>query len=120
MGEALGCMPRQKSRLWRGISADLYDEYAEGSEIIWWSVSSCTSDEKVARDFMKGVGGSGLASLIVLDCKNAMDITPLSIYPSEKESLLAPGTKLKVIKRERKQEGKQTYNEIHVEEVGCA
>jgi len=112
--EAMRCMPRQASKLWRGIAADLYDEYEPGKEIIWWSVSSCTSDEMVARNFMNGVGSG--ASLIILDCKTAMDITPLSIYVSEKESLLAPGTKLKVIKREKK--GK--INEIHVEEVGCA
>ena len=29
-------------------------------------------------------------------CRSAMDITPLSLYQNEKESLLAPGTKLKV------------------------
>ena len=27
-----------------------------------------------------------------------MDITPLSLYQNEKESLLAPGTKLKVVR----------------------
>ena len=31
-----------------------------------------------------------------------MDISSLSFYQNEKESLLAPGTQLKVIKRERK------------------
>ena len=45
-----------------------------------------------------------------------MDITPLSVYPNEKESLLAPGTRLKVLSRTKK--GK--VNEIHVEEVGSA
>jgi len=107
-------MPRQQVTLWRGIAADLYDEFAPGNEVTWWSVSSCTSDEMVARNFMNGVGGG--ASLIILDCKNAMDITPLSIYASEKESLLAPGTKLRAISRKRT--GKTV--EIHVEEVGCA
>jgi hypothetical protein len=38
----------------------------------------------------------GVASLIILDTKSALDITPLSVYPKEKESLLAPGTRLKV------------------------
>ena len=43
---------------------------------------------------MQQLGGT--ASLIILQCKKAMDITPLSVYPNEKESLLAPGTRLKV------------------------
>ena len=38
---------------------------------------------------------------VIIDCKTAMDITPLSLYPSEKESLLAPGTQLKVKSRKR-------------------
>ena len=62
--------------------------------LTWWSVSSCTSDERVARNFMAQLGGK--ATLLTLRCRSAMDITPLSLYQNEKESLLAPGTKLKV------------------------
>ena len=90
----MGCMPRQNGRLWRGIAADLYDEYEEGKEIVWWTVSSCTSDVSVAKNFMNQLGGT--ATLMILDVENAMDIMPLSIYPHECESLLAPGIKLKV------------------------
>jgi hypothetical protein len=46
----------------------------------------------------------------------AMNITPMSIYPHEAESLLLPGTKLKVVSR--KKVGK--VNEIHVQECGNA
>lgn len=49
-------------------------------------------------------------------CRSAMDITPLSLYQNEKESLLAPGTKLKVISRKRV----GSITEIVVEEVGSA
>ena len=110
--EAMGYMPQRKGKLWRGISANLFDQYAEGKVITWWSVSSCTSDESVARNFMNGCGGE--CTLVIIDCKTAMDITPLSLYPSEKESLLAPGTQLKVMSR------KQVGNiaEIHCEEIG--
>jgi len=112
--EAMAAMPKRPTTLWRGIAADLYDSYEEGKTITWWSVSSCTSDEGVARGFMQQLGGS--ASLITLRCKTAMDITPLSLYQNEKESLLAPGTMLKVISRKRV--GK--IAEIVVEEVGSA
>ena len=43
-----------------------------------------------------------------------MDITPLSLYQNEKESLLSPGTRLKVISRKRA----GNITEILVEEVG--
>eukprot|EP00327_Prymnesium_parvum_P042490 CAMPEP_0195649942 /NCGR_PEP_ID=MMETSP0815-20121206/31457_1 /TAXON_ID=97485 /ORGANISM="Prymnesium parvum, Strain Texoma1" /LENGTH=706 /DNA_ID=CAMNT_0040793723 /DNA_START=14 /DNA_END=2135 /DNA_ORIENTATION=- len=112
--EAIACMPPQSVRLWRGIAADLYDEYEVGSVVTWWSVSSCTSDEQVARDFMTQLGGD--ATLITLDAKSALDITPLSVYKNEKESLLAPGTQLRVVSRAK--EGKVAH--IHVEEVGTA
>ena len=112
--EAMVSMPTAKVRLWRGIAADLYDEYEPGKVIVWWSVSSTTSKESVARGFMSQLGG--VASLIILDTKSAINITPLSIYPNEAESLLMPGTRLKVISRTRV--GK--VNEIHVEEVDSA
>jgi predicted DNA-binding WGR domain protein len=112
--EATVAMPTAKVRLWRGIAADLYDEYEPGKVIVWWSVSSTTAKESVARGFMSQLGG--VASLIILDTKSAINITPLSIYPNEAESLLMPGTRLKVISRERV--GK--VNEIHVEEVDSA
>jgi predicted DNA-binding WGR domain protein len=111
---AMDHMPKVDNVLWRGIAADLYDTYEEGKVITWWSVSSCTSDENVARGFMKQLGGK--ASLLTLRCKTAMDITPLSIYTNEKESLLAPGTKLKVLSRKRS----GNITEIHCEEVGSA
>ena len=44
----------------------------------------------------------GACTLVILDTETAMDISSLSFYQNEKESLLAPGTQLKVIKRERK------------------
>ena len=53
-------------------------------------------------------------SLLILECETAMDITPLSIYADEKESLLAPGIKLKV--KSRKKKG--LVSEIRVVEVG--
>jgi predicted DNA-binding WGR domain protein len=110
--EAMDCMPRQSGKLWRGIAADLYDEYEPGKEIIWWTVSSCTSAQHVAEGFMNQLGGT--ATLMILDVKTALDIMPISIYPHECESLLKPGIRLKVLSREKKGQ----VNHIHVEEVG--
>ena len=82
-------MPKKPAKLWRGIAADLYDEYEPGKVITWWTVSSTTASEDVARGFMSQLGGK--ATLLSLDTTSAMNIEPLSIYPHEKESLLVPG-----------------------------
>ena len=111
---AANCMPKKAARLWRGIAADLYDEYVPGKVITWWTVSSTTADENVARNFMSQLGGK--ATLLMLDTTTAMNIEPLSIYPHERESLLVPGTMLEVVSRSRN----GNLNEIHVKEVGNA
>merc|ERR1712151_1444069 len=46
--EACARLPQRKVTLWRGVGVDLFPTYKVGSTIIWWGVSSCTSDEKVA------------------------------------------------------------------------
>ena len=111
---AAECLPKKAEQLWRGIAADLYAEYEEGKEIVWWTVSSTTASEMVARGFMSQLGGK--ATLLKLDTVNAINIEPLSIYPHEQERLLVPGTRLKVLSR--KQMG--NLAEIHVKEVGNA
>ncbi|ATZ81114.1 putative transmembrane protein [Bodo saltans virus] len=111
--EAMNCLPKKEVTLWRGISVDLYDQYKVGSTITWWGVSSCTSEKSVAEGFMKGCGNN--CTFLTIDTKTATDISDITFYSSEKESLLAPGTQLKVISSERK--GKVTH--IHLEEVGC-
>mmetsp|Transcript_66967 Transcript_66967/g.134995 ORF Transcript_66967/g.134995 Transcript_66967/m.134995 type:complete len:576 (+) Transcript_66967:66-1793(+) len=109
--EAMSCLPSKKVTLWRGIAADLFSAYSEGSVQTWWSVSSCTSDKNVAEGFMQQLGGK--ATLLTLECKNAVDVSPLSFYPHEAESLLLPGTQLRVLSRKRV--GNVAH--IHVEEV---
>lgn len=50
----------------------------------------------------------------------AVDISCLSIYKSEKESLLAPGTVLRVASRKRTGTGAKTVTEVQLVEVGSA
>jgi hypothetical protein len=66
----------------------------------------------VAENFMNTCGGD--CSLLTIDTKTATDISEISFYSSEKESLLAPGTQLLVKNIEKK--GKIAH--IHLEEVG--
>ena len=112
----MGNLSQQKRTLWRGLSVDLdkNPEYKVGNTVVWWGVSSCTSDQKVAQGFAGGCGGG--ASVVTIEAKSACDISAISFYGNEKESLLCPGTKLKVKKMEKK--GGITY--VTLEEVGRA
>lgn len=105
-------LPKNNVTLWRGISVDLSQQYKVGSTITWWGVSSCTSDQQVARNFMNGCGGD--CSFLTIDTKTAVDISQITFYSNEKESLLLPGTQLLVKSVSKK--GKVA--EIHLEETG--
>jgi hypothetical protein len=109
--EAMACLPKKKVTLWRGISVDLYDQYKVDSVITWWGVSSCTSEKSVAEGFMKGCSNG---TFLTIDTLTATDISDITFCSNEKESLLAPGTQLKVISSEKKR--KTTH--IHLQEVG--
>ena len=109
---AADCLPKKSVKLWRGITVDLSQQYVVGSTVTWWAVSSCTSEQSVARNFMNGCGGD--CSFLTIDTKTAVDISEITFYSNEKESLLLPGTQLLVKSVEKK--GK--IAEIHLEEVG--
>lgn len=110
--EALNTLPQKKCTLWRGISCDLTKACPVGKTVTWWSVSSCTSTESVARDFASG--SAGVATLFTIKAKRACPISAISFYSSEAESLLPPGTQLLI--KSVKKVGKLV--EIHAEEVG--
>jgi len=112
--EAMDHLPKQNRTLWRGISVDLFDssDYSVGKNIVWWSVTSTTADQNVARNFTKGCGGK--CTLFTIDTKTSTDISQMSFFGNEKESLLAPGTELKVVSKKRN----GNVAEIHLKEVG--
>jgi len=112
--EALATLPKQKRTLWRGLGVDLHDSpmYEVGNTVTWWGVSSTTSDKSVAQNFAKGCGGN--ATVLTIETETSSDISDITFYSNEKESLLAPGTQLKVMNKKRT--GKLT--EITLKEVG--
>jgi len=114
--ESMDTLPKQKKTLWRGLSVDLYDnpQYKLGQTVTWWGVSSCTADKTVATNFAKSCGGK--CTVITLETETATDISEITFYSNEKESLLCPGTQLEVKKKERK----GNVTEITLKEVGRA
>jgi len=107
-------LPKKNATLWRGIGADLFPQYKVGSTITWWGVSSCTADKNVAKNFMQSCGGD--CTFLTIETKTAVDISTITFFSNEKESILLPGTQLKV--KSAKKEGKVAY--IDLEEVGRA
>merc|ERR1740129_2741804 len=110
--EACARLPTRKVTLWRGVGVDLFPTYKVGSTIIWWGVSSCTSDESVARNFMAGCGDG--ATLLTVETQTACDISEVSFFANEAESILLPGTQLKVISSKRQ----GAKSEIRLKEFG--
>jgi len=112
--ESMNALPKQKRKLWRGLSVDLHSnpQYKVGATVVWWGISSCTSDQNVAKNFAKGCGGK--CTVITVESKTASDISQVTFYSNEKESLLSPGTELKV--KSNKMSG--SVCEITLEEVG--
>jgi len=110
----MASLPKESRTLWRGISADLFNntDYDEGKTVTWWSVTSTTADINVARNFTKGCGGK--CTLFTIQSTTSTDISAITFFGNEKESLLAPGTQLEVISK--KQNG--NVAEIHLKEVG--
>jgi len=109
--EAFARLPQNNKTLWRGIGVDLFEDYPLHSTVTWWGVSSCTSELKVAKNFMNGCGGK--CTLLTVKSKTAADISEITFFGNEKEHLLAPGTQLKV---SSSREGRVTN--ITVEETG--
>lgn len=91
---------KAKTTLYRGVCADLQAEYTVGKTVCWWGVSSCTLDKGVAEGFSSGCGST--STLFTIECTSAMDVQDISLYPLEKESLLPPGTQLKVASSSKK------------------
>lgn len=114
--ESMEALPKQKRKLWRGLSVDLHSspQYKVGNTVTWWGISSCTSEQSVAKNFAKGCGGK--CTVITVESKTAADISSITFYSNEKESLLCPGTQLKV--KSNKMNG--SVCEIVLEEVGRA
>mmetsp|Transcript_13296 Transcript_13296/g.52989 ORF Transcript_13296/g.52989 Transcript_13296/m.52989 type:complete len:654 (-) Transcript_13296:35-1996(-) len=80
--------------LWRGVAADLTKQYKPSSTIVWWGVSSCSSERRVAQGFL---GPSGKRMLFEMHSSTAAPIKRFSAFSGEEEYIIAPGAQLKVV-----------------------
>ncbi|CAF2937025.1 unnamed protein product [Rotaria sp. Silwood2] len=92
---ALARLPSDRHFINRGVRKDLRAEYPEGSTIIWWGFSSCTSSVKVLESEIF-FGKTGTRTLFQIDCHTGKDIKNHSFIQKEDEILLLPARQLQV------------------------
>jgi hypothetical protein len=91
---ALSRLEGRTQTLWRGVALELRRQYPRGGTVVWWGVSSCTSELSVARGFL---GWSGRRTLFEVQPAGAVGIRNFSAFKGEEEYLLPPGTQLEVV-----------------------
>jgi hypothetical protein len=91
---ALNKLPSQQVQVWRGFAKDVSASYRKGMRIVWSSMSSCSNDADVVKNFLDKKAHS---TLFLIECKNGKSIAKYSYFPSENEVILMPGAQLKVV-----------------------
>lgn len=89
---ALNKLPSEKMVVWRGILSDTGSNALENSVQIWWSVNSCSTSLKVVEFYL-----GPKSTVFSIDASHGKDISTFSAYPDEKEVILMPGTRLRVM-----------------------
>jgi len=91
---ALTKLPCVSTRtVWRGVTKDFTKELIRGSQLTWWSFSSCTSELSVLENNMY-LGHTGERTLFSIEILNGRSIRSHSHFVNENEILLFPGTQM--------------------------
>ncbi|CAF3987256.1 unnamed protein product [Rotaria sordida] len=90
---ALTKLPTEKKRLWCGTNDNVNKNFIKGSEIIWRSVSSCSTTLNIIKDFLDNDTN---ATFFMIKAVNGRNLSGYTKYPDEEEVLLGPGTRLSV------------------------
>jgi hypothetical protein len=76
--------------VYRGVKAKLVAGYAEGRELVWWTITSTSLKSGVATTF----AGHGACTIFTVETGSIVDITEYSAIKGEKECILLPGWSL--------------------------
>lgn len=93
---ALLKIPSTRQEVFRGVKLDLFNEYSEEQNVVWWAFSSCTTSMKVVER-PSFLGTTGRRTLFKIDCYSGKEIQKYSDIPSEQEVLLIAATQLQII-----------------------
>lgn len=89
-------LPAYAGTVYRGVKLDLSEVYRVGEETHFWAFSSATQDGAVLED-ESFLGSVGDRSLLCIDQMSGRDVSRYSAYQSEKEMLLLPGYKYRIM-----------------------
>jgi hypothetical protein len=85
----LPCVP--PSTVWRGVTKNLSVEFSPGTQVTWWSFSSCTTELTVLENNMY-LGNAGNRTLFSVEAINGRTVRDHSHFVTEDEIILLPGT----------------------------
>ncbi|CAF3780316.1 unnamed protein product [Rotaria sordida] len=86
-------LPSIQDNLWRGVTANLSDQYSSGSMHICHAASSCSDQVHVTDTFLDK---KKHRTLFNIKCYNGQIIKNHSHYPDESETILPPGICIRV------------------------
>ena len=81
--------------VWRGVAQDISDKFPRGTNVTWWSFSSCTTTLTVLDSDLY-LGNAGSRTLFSIEVFNARNVSAHSYFQMEDEILLLPGTYMEV------------------------
>ncbi|CAF1390599.1 unnamed protein product [Didymodactylos carnosus] len=92
---ALSRLPSTTDTVYRGVKADLTDQYKPNSNLIWWGVSSCTDNIDILQS-EQFCGKTGTRTIFVIKCLNGRSVKNHSYCKQENEIILMPGSYFRV------------------------
>lgn len=113
---ALFRLPSMRSTVYRGLKLDTqieYERYKEGTDVIWWGFSSCTTNKNISQ---KGhfLLPSGTRTLFIIECYNGKYVGSHSYNKNDQEVLLLPATQFQVVRCDRQRDD---IHKIYMKEV---
>ncbi|CAF3556917.1 unnamed protein product [Rotaria socialis] len=93
---ALTHFPSIARTVYRGVKKDMRQEYPEGTTLVWWGFSSCTSKINVLQNELF-LGVTGPRTFFTIECDSGKDIRTYSCYQADDEILLPAARQFKVV-----------------------
>lgn len=94
---ALSKLPQTGTRtIYRGVNLDLMSKYRQGTKIVWWGFSSCTTNAEVLENNLF-LDKNSARTIFTIECDTGKDIRKHSYYQKEDEILLIPGIEFEVV-----------------------
>ena len=108
---ALQKLPNHEANLWRGIGADITQNYRKDMQLTWWNFTSCSSSLAAVESFL---GSESPSTLLMVEAKHGKSVSKYSSFPKEYEIILSMGSRVCVSDNPLQTE---RLNVIHLKEV---